>query len=278
MKRTYYEVLGVNKNANSDDIKSAYRRLAMKYHPDRNQGDTSAEQHFKEAAEAYEVLSDEPKRARYDNQGRTNPFDFPFDPSSGGTWRTIHIRTKGHDVLASVEVELRDLFRDTTHTVSFKRMIAEGDQIKEVTATLNITVPRGMPVHRPLVFSGEGSTSPNGGPSGDLYIRVIPKPHKSLKINTLDVRELVCELPIPFWRAVLGGNMKIESAEGFDMTITVPERCQSGTIERVKGAGLPTFGRQERGDLVVIFQIAVPEKLSPEMCILVENMRALETQ
>lgn len=274
MKRDYYEVLGVARNASPDEIKNAYRKLAMKYHPDRNQGDASAEQHFKEAAEAYEVLSDAQKRARHDGQNRFS--NIPFNDIFSGV--RINIRIKGQDVHASVHVELKDLLRDTTHTISFTRMVAEGNHTKQVTASLNITVPRGMPVHKPLFFGGEGHASPNGGPNGDLYVNVIPKPHKNLKINPHDVRELVCELRIPFWRAVLGGNVKIESAEGIEMTIVVPEHCQGGTIQRVRGAGLPIFGRQERGDLVVIFQIAVPEKLSPEMRVLVENMRALETQ
>lgn len=341
-KRDYYEVLGVSKDAGPDDIKSAYRRLAMKHHPDRNRGDASAEQAFKECAEAYEVLSDAEKRQRYDHQSRPNPFGsgFPFaDIFGGAPWNNGNIATKGDDVQIQHAVDLKDLFSDTQHKVTFKKLehcgicggrgckagrsptschVCNGsgrvtktyaqdnfrriDHMtcgyckgrgkspskedacetcfglgkKEVDSEFVVRVPKGMPVERPLVFTREGHAGTNGGPNGDVYVRVKIKPHKHLYINAQKTYELVCELRIPFWKAALGGTETIEAADGSAMTIVVPERCNGGMVERVKGAGLPIFGRSERGDLVVIFQIAVPERLSTDMRVLVENMRALE--
>jgi DnaJ-class molecular chaperone len=105
---------------------------------------------------------------------------------------------------------------------------------------------------------------------------VLPKEHKFCKINPQKTYEIICELQIPYWKAILGGDQIIENAEGEKMTIVVPEMCKSGTIDRVKGAGLPIFGRSGRGDLVVIYQIGVPEKVTPDMRVLIENMRILE--
>lgn len=344
-KRNYYEVLGVEKTADPDTIKSAYRKLAMQYHPDRNQGDACAEQKFKEAAEAYEVLGDAEKRARYDNQGASpGGFPFPFNDIFGGQmWQGGNFATKGQDLETSVDIELQDLFKDTQKSISFKRMelcnkcagkgtkggkeksscqacngagksvrsfmngntrhiqhtmCAEcrgsgkavtkedacetcgGQGMRQTDASIMITVPKGMPIERPLIFAQEGNAGTNGGPKGDVYIRINVKPHKNLKINPQRTSELIYELKIPYWKAVLGGSHTIETANGSTLTLTIPDGCQSGRVERVRGAGLPIYGRNENGDLIVIYLIAVPDRssLKADMRTLVENMRVLETQ
>jgi molecular chaperone DnaJ len=333
----YYTILGVERNSDAETIKRAYRKIAMMHHPDRKPGDAESESKFKDAAEAYAVLSDPQKKAKYDRHSQSG-FGFSLNDIFGVS---VSGKTpqKGADVHITLNLQLKDLFQETSHAVNFHRREGCGDckgqgvksgrqkpdcssckgsgRIErnyisgythrrkisqcescggsgkvataedacttcnghgsvDVSASIKVTVPQGMPLDRPLVIAREGSTGVNGGPKGDVYVRIVPSPHSALKINVQKPYELICELRIPFWMAVFGGSKTIEAADGSAFTINVPERCQGGTVERVKGAGLPIFGRSERGDLVIIYQIIVPEQLTAEMRTLVENMYILE--
>ena len=341
MKRNYYEVLGIDKEADPEAIKRAYRKLAMEHHPDRNQGDASAEEKFKEAAEAHEVLSDPEKRAQYDHASKPHPFSFHMSDIFGGgmSWQNGEIPTKGQDIVLTYNVTFATLFADSRHSMEYKRqeycgkcagkcvkagrskktcnhcngngrishqtiqgnnrqvqitpcgrcngkgkIVEPADRCEEcqgigskiTNQTLNFQIPRGMPLDRKLVHANEGNVGYHGGPRGDVYVGIGIKDHPNLKFNPQRTYELICELKMPFWKAVQGGEEIIEGADGKPITIDVPIGCQGGTIKRVTGEGLPIFGRQERGDLVVIYQVAVPNNLSDEMKSLVENMRILE--
>lgn len=342
MKRNYYDILCVDKEADPEAIKRAYRKLAMEHHPDRNQGDHSAEERFKEAAEANEVLSDPEKRARYDHSLKPNPFSFHMSDIFGGggmSWQNGEIPTKGADIVLTYNVHFSTLFDNSSHSMEYQRQeycgkcagkcVKSGkskktcihcngngrishttrqvnNQHTQVTACgrcngrgkivepldrceecqgvgskfstqiLNFQIPRGMPLDRKLVHANEGNVGSHGGPKGDVYVGIGIKDHPNLKFNHQRTYELICELKMPFWKAVMGGEEIIEGADGKQITIDVPAGCESGSINRVKGDGLPIFGRQERGDLVIIYQVAVPKTISGEMRTLVENMRILE--
>ncbi|MBB1544337.1 DnaJ domain-containing protein, partial [Candidatus Saccharibacteria bacterium] len=199
-KRDYYEVLGVSKNASDDEIKKAYRKLALKYHPDRNPGDKEAEAKFKEASEANEVLSDKQKRARYDQFGHAgvgngsaggpsgNPFSgysyggqgFNFD--FGGTEGFDDIlsnlfgfgggrarRNRGSDYRTTLVIDFKDAIFGTT-----KKISVEGNEI-------TLKVPAGIDDGQAIRLRGRGGPAPEkGGENGDLLVQIRVQPHKTI--------------------------------------------------------------------------------------------------
>ena len=197
-KRDYYEVLGVSKTASDDEIKKAYRKLAVKYHPDKNPGNKEAEEKFKEISEAHEVLSDKQKRARYDQFGHAgvggagsasgNPFQngnfnfngqgFNFDFGGGGL----------DDILGSIfgfgggqRRPSRGTDYRTTVVLSFEEAVFGAT--KTVTADgkdLKVKIPAGIDDGMSIRLSGKGGAAPKGGTKGDLYVQVRVKPHKHL--------------------------------------------------------------------------------------------------
>jgi len=341
MQRDYYEILGITKSATIEEIKSAFRKIAMQCHPDRASEDSEAESKFKEASEAYDTLSDIEKRRRYD-LGKNQANSFNADMFSGFGGLRAHpfaSKQRGADIEKTCAVNLKDLFKESFHKISYPRIesckkcsgngtntgkskstcfhckgtgqsvrqqqqsfiqqlivtpcsnceatgsVADvedkctecnGIGRKENIHTLEFTIPIGMPIGRMLIFSGEGNCGLKGGPNGDLYIRVVPSEGQNLKVNSDAPHDLVCELKIPYWKAALGGSLLIEGADGSQLTIEVPMGCPCNSFNRVRGAGLPIFGRSERGDLVVIFQIHVPKNLSFEMKAIIEKLKELE--
>jgi curved DNA-binding protein len=282
--RDYYEVLGVPRTATADEIKRAYRRLARKHHPDlQSAGDrAAASERFKEINEANEVLSDPEKRARYDalGAGWKGGMDFTPPPGAGaagagagatgfegfgdfsdffaslfgrpagGPGRAGRDATRivfpGSDVEAELPVTVEELLRSSRRRISL-----DGGR------SLEVEIPRGMREGNVLRLAGQGEPGVNGGPPGDLYLRLRLIPHPRYRV---DGDDLEMDLPLWPWQAVLGGEVRIETPDG-PVTLKVPPGTQDGRRLRLRGRALPRADGS-RGDLKARVRIVVPEKPS----------------
>lgn len=295
----YYKTLGVDKKATPDEIKKAFRKLAVKYHPDRNPGDTSAEEKFKEINEAYAVLSDPQKKEQYDTFGSSGfhkqysqedifrNFDF------GGTFRDMGMGggedifsrlfggafgggmgrggrggragfrpgpQRGADLEMETDVSFRDAVSGAEKVIAFRR--------NGVREELKVKIPAGVDNSSRIRISGKGSPGEGGGPSGDLFlvIRTLPDP-----VFTRDGGDLFVERSIPFSAACLGVSLDVPTLDG-DKRIKVPAGIQPGTKIRLKGCGVKTLSSNTKGDLYVKISVHVPERLNSDQKKLVEEL------
>jgi curved DNA-binding protein len=292
MARDYYEVLGVKKGASMDELKKAYRKLAVKYHPDKNPGDKQAEERFKEINEAYAVLSDPKKKEQFDRFG-SNTFhqqysqedifrgfnvDDMFKDQGFGTddifsrifgdamrrQRGGHGRmaAKGEDFSMEVQVTFRDAYDGAEKRIAFMR---EG-----VREELSVKIPAGIESGAKLRVAGRGAPGRMGGPAGDLFLTVIVGADPLFQREGNDI---VHNHEVLFSQAVLGGAIDVPTMEG-TKRIKIPAGIQPGTKVRLKGLGFPQVGKQARGDMYVRIMVQVPEHLTPAQRELVEQLAA----
>ena len=276
--RDYYEVLGVSRTATADDIKRAYRQLARKHHPDLQPAAERprAAERFKEINEAYEVLSDPDKRGKYDALGANWKSGMDFTPTGGerdsagaAEWedlgdvsdffaslfgrapgRTrrggVRITIPGSDIEAELPVTLEELLHSAR-----RRITLNGNR------SLEVEIPRGAREGTVLRLAGQGEPGVNGGPPGDVYLRLRLIPHPRYRVAGDD---LEMDLSLWPWQAVLGAEVRIETPDG-PVTLTVPPGSQSGRRLRLRGRGLPRADGS-RGDLYAVVRIVVPERPS----------------
>jgi len=297
--KDYYKVLGVDRKASADEIKKAYRKLAMQYHPDRNPGDKKAEERFKEFNEAYQVLSDEKKRTRYDQlgssysdwQGRGAPGNFNWGDwvsQQGGQGR------QG----GSTQVNIDDLFGGGTFSDFFssifggggarpaqsrprmapqyqqsvgislkeayqgtKRQLQVGDRLKEVT------LPAGAKTGTKVRVTGAGPVGPDGQPS-DIYLLVEVADDPAYERKGNDLRT---QAKIDVFVAILGGVAQVDTLSG-KVVLTIPPGTQPEQVFRVAGRGMPHLkDPQVKGDLFVRIKVQIPKQLSPKQKKLLEE-------
>jgi curved DNA-binding protein len=296
--RDYYETLGVSKTATEDEIRSAFRKLARKYHPDVAKDKKSAEEKFKQINEAYEVLSDPEKRRKYDQLGANwnQPGGFQPPPDwgaqqpgggsyqwggdnggvqfefggtgfsdffeaffGGGRGRSAFggfggreaTAERGADVEADIMVTLEEALNGSTRTVSLRR--AGSNKVE----TYQVKIPRGVHEGQRIRLAGQGEAGTRGGQSGDLFLRVRLAKHPDF---TVEGSDLIHEVKIAPWQAVLGTELRVPTLEG-TARLKVPPGTQAGQRFRIRGRGLPGISGQ-RGDLYVLVQLQVPKKLS----------------
>jgi curved DNA-binding protein len=295
-QRDYYEVLGIKKGASIEEIKRAYRKLAVKYHPDKNPGDKEAEERFKEINEAYAVLSDPKKKEQFDNFGSSNfhqrfsqedifkGFDVGdlFKDQGFGTddiFSRIFGQMRGHrgggpgaghgrmaargeDFTMEIKVSLRDAYHGGEKRVAFKR-----DGVRE---ELSVKIPAGIESGAKLRVAGRGAAGRMGGAAGDLFLTVTVLPDPQFQREGADI---ILPHEVKFSEAALGGSIEVPSMEGAKR-IKIPAGIQSGTKVRLKGLGFPEMGKGSRGNMYVRIEVRVPERLNPRQKELVEKLAA----
>lgn len=282
-KRDYYDVLGVSKTASDDEIKKAYRKLAVKYHPDKNPGDKAAEEKFKEISEAHEVLSDKQKRSRYDQFGHAgvggaggNPFGGgPF--SSNGQSFNFDFGGGFDDILSSIfgfgggrSRPSRGADWQTSLTITFEEAVF--GTVKNITVdgkSIKLKIPQGIDDGMSIRLSGRGGEAPKGGTRGDLYVQIRVKPHKTL---TREGAIILSEETISMVDAALGVDIKVETVDG-KLTMKVPAGTQSGTPFKLSGHGVPFRADGDRGPHIVTIIVETPRNLSRKQKELLEAFR-----
>lgn len=308
--KDYYKILGVEKSATQDEIKKAYRKLAMKYHPDRNAGDKSAEEKFKEITEANEVLSDPEKRKKYDTLGANwkqyqtsggRGFDdfFSHSGSRGQTsGNTYEFSGDLGDLFGGMGGGFSDFFESFFGGRGRSGFTGQSQQQKtaiDVEANLNITLEDvfngsekqisidGKTVKikinpetkegQKLRLKGLGRSRTANGEKGDLYLNIHILHHPFYEIKD---SALYYNLDIDLYKAVLGGKEKIKTLDGKTISITIPEGTESETILRLKGLGLKNGNL--RGDLFVNVHVTVPKNLTREEKELFKKLKSLRNE
>ncbi len=298
--KDYYKILGVDKAASAQEVKKAYRKLAMKYHPDRNPGDKQAEEKFKDINEAYQVLSDLTKRTRYDQLGESY---FRYQQGGGApgsfNWNEWFTQQPGSGGQRVEVGNLEDLFgggfsdffsaifggmggMSPTGGRSSSRRAAPAAYNQPVTVTLQEafsgtertlqTGKRRLQVKIPAGSrTGTRVRVPGGGPngSGDLYlvVEVLPDNHFERKEN-----DLYTEVPVDLYTAVLGGEVTVPTLSG-NVRLTIPAGTQPGQTFRLAGRGMPQLkAPAAHGDLYVRAKVQVPRQLTDQQRSLFQRL------
>lgn len=331
-KRDYYEILGIGRDASAAEIKKAYRRLAMKHHPDRNPGDSKSEEAFKAASEAYEVLSNDEKRQLYDRYGHEglkgsgggaggagfgDVFgDIFADIFGGGRAGGGHAGAmRGSDLRYNLNISLEDAAFGTEVTIRVPRWSScepcsgtgakpgsapktcvtcqgagqvrmqqgfftvqqtcpqcrgRGEIISEFCQScggegrqrdekaLKVNIPAGVDSGDRIRLSGEGEAGDRGGPPGDLYVQIEIEPHR---LFTRDGNDLICQVPIDFATAALGGDLEVPTLNG-KAKLQIPAETQTHKVFRLRGKGVRSVRGGGTGDLLCQVIVETPVKLN----------------
>lgn len=302
--KNYYAVLGVGEKATQAEIKKAYRKLAFKFHPDRSKGDKGAEDRFKEANEANEVLSDPEKRKKYDRFGAdwkvyenagAQPGGFDWSKYAAGQAGGARGRTGAEPGIAFDEEGAGDLFELLFGQAARKRgrrsAAIRGEDLEAETEfsleeayagaarlihlhgqTIRVTVKPGVADMQVLRVPGKGGTGMHGGPGGDLFltIRIAPHPEFTRRGN-----DLYRDLPVDLYTALLGGKASAATLKG-TVNIDIPKETPNGKELRLVGLGMPMYGDKNAfGNLVVKIDVQMPDHLSAEETSLFRKLAAM---
>jgi len=362
-KRDYYEVLGIEKNASKEEIKKAYRKLAIKYHPDKNPDNKQAEEKFKEATEAYEVLGDEKRRQLYDQFGHEgvnaqagpgfsgfrNTADFEdlfggfgdifgsdFFESFFGMGDMFGRRTgagrrerisRGPDIRYDLNLTLEEaafgkkaelkLTRDekckecdgsgakgsgtatcpqcggsgqVRRTQGFFTIastcpqcrgagriikdfcpVCKGGGVIKKSRKIVIDIEPGVEDGTMLRLQQEGNAGKNGGPPGDLIVVIHQKPSQYFR---RDGNDILCQVPISVFQAMLGTEIKVPTLDGKMAKITIPAGTQSGRVFRIRKEGIPYLRRWGRGDLLVKIIVRIPKNLNSSQKKILQKLQS----
>jgi curved DNA-binding protein len=312
--KDYYKILGVDKKASTDEVKKAYRKLAVKYHPDKNTGDKVAEDRFKEINEAHEVLSDPEKRKKYDRFGE----DWRHYQASGGNetqfdWsqyaRSQSERGAGNGNEGYGTFEFRDIFGGQgagdffemlfgrspgassggRRTASRRGQDAEAElpiTLEEAYSgatkmfemngqTIRIRINPGIQDGQSLRLTGKGNPGARGGQSGDLYLKIRVLPHPEF---TRKENDLYRDLPISLYAAVLGGKAEVRTLRG-TVKVDIQPGTQNGQTLRLAGLGMPVYNEPGRlGDLYATTVVQIPLRLTDQEKELFRKLAELRSE
>lgn len=296
----YYKILGVEKSASDAEIKKAYRKLAMKYHPDHTKGDKAAEEKFKQISEAYAVLSDKEKRQQYDTYGSAGfqqrysqddifkNFDFSNifrefgfgganffnmggrgggprfsfgDGSPFGAQGHQAQPPKGSDLIYELPLTLREVASGTTKAISF--------QHNGQSESLSVKIPKGMITGKKLRLTGKGNPSPYGGQPGDLFVQAKVMGDS---VFTAEEYDLHVSREIRLTEAILGTTISVPTIDGGELSLKIPPGTKHRTKMRLPGKGLPRMQGGDRGHLYVSVLVSMPDHLTEKQKELIENL------
>ena len=289
----YYKILEISKTATEKEIKTAYRKLARKYHPDLNPNNKEAERKFKEINEANEVLSDPEKRKKYDQYGKDwkhadafeqakqqqgqpkgrakqnyqsgdfsgEDFSDFFESMFGGGGRQgSQTKFRGQDLNAELHLKLSDVYKTQKQTLTIN-----GKSIR-------LTFPAGIENGQTIKISGHGTSGVNGGPNGDLYITF------SIKNDTKFIRDgnnLYSTVDLDIYTALLGGEIQVDTFDG-KVKLKVAPETQNGTKVKLKGKGFPVYKKDNAfGDLFITYQLKLPTNMSQKEKELITELKNL---
>jgi len=299
--KDYYQVLGVPRNATEADIKKAYRRLARKYHPDVNKGDSKAEERFKEISEAYNVLSDPKQRKQYDmfsgSYGGARPGGFRWEagPGTEGFYQGQKVEfgdlgdlfselfnmggvrrgpyqqswgqgqaeetVNGQNTFAEIDIGFEEAIDGTERKISIKR----GDKVEKIT----VKIPAGVDNGSKVRVAGKGQPGFGGGKSGDLYLHIRVTPHPTFWREDAD---LYVEVPITVYQSILGGKIDVPTLTG-TKHLNIPAGTEGGKKFRISNQGAPILGKKnKRGDLYVVIKVVPPKKISSALKKTIESL------
>ena len=283
-----YKVLGVQRDASDDDIRSAYRKLAKELHPDLNPTNrASAEERFKKVSAAYEIVGDATKRGQYDRG------EIDANGEQRRTYQRAHSGGPRGGARPGEEFGFSDIFsdlfgagrrgegassfgmrgRDVRYTLEVDFLEAATGAKKRVTmpdgGVLDITVPEGVADGQTLRLKGQGATGPRGGEAGDALVEIKVRQHVLFKRSGDDI---VSELPVTIDEAVLGAKIEVQTISG-RVQLTVPKGTSSGRVFRLKGKGVRNTTTGNTGDQLVTVRIVLPETIDDELSYFMSEWR-----
>lgn len=292
--RDYYEVLGVSKSASADEIKKSYRKLAKQYHPDANQDDPSAQGKFSEITEAYEVLSDTEKRAKFDQYGQHwnkvqgggsgghSPFGggggaggFDFEDMLGGMFGGGGGRGGGGNPFGGGRRAQPTKGANLEHEIQipFQMGVNGGEyELTMQTERLTVKVPAGMDDGGKIRLTGQGN--PGSAGPGDLIVTVRVAAHPWFRKAASN---LLVDVPITPLEAVLGGKVDVPTLMDGTIVMTIPPGTNSGAKLRLRGKGSIDRKTKQQGDQLVVIKIVSPKELPEDQQALYEQLRELDT-
>ncbi|ASP47058.1 DnaJ C-terminal domain-containing protein [Cognaticolwellia beringensis] len=306
--KDYYKIMAVDKTASQDEIKTSYRKLARKFHPDVSK-EKDAETRFKDINEAYEVLRDKEKRAAYDQLGSnwkagqsgfTPPpswqdqyqqgngnfnagaggqgdfsdfFESLFGGGFGGGQHAARGRRsmQGQDSNAKILIDLQDAYTGATRNFTLQdQVVDQQGRTQTKDRTLKVSIPKGIKPGQKIRLKKQGQAGVGGAPNGDLYLEVGFNPDS---LYTIEGADITTELSISPWQAALGEKVKVPTPTGH-IDLSLPKLISSGSKMRLKGRGLPC---KVAGDFFVKLKIVFPKSLSTEEEALYQSLKALAT-
>jgi curved DNA-binding protein len=301
--KDYYKVLGVEKSVGKEELRKKYRKLARQYHPDVNTTDKNAAVRFGEISEAYEVLSDDDKRAKYDalgsdweqhrNTGQAENFDWSKYASPGAG--QAGSQTRGWEDLFGGETTASDFFRNifgqnfqgregarfprrgadlrAELVLSLEEAYQGGVRTLSVgESQIRLTLKPGIWDRQTIKIGGKGAPGGSGAESGDLYITFVLQPHPDYRLEGAD---LYRDIPVGVYSAMLGAALEVKTISG-TFKLRIPPETKSGTVFRLKGKGFPVYDAPgKHGDLFLKVVLQLPEKLTAQEKKLVRELAAL---
>jgi len=288
--RDLYDILGVSRTATADEIKKAYRKLAKQHHPDVNPGNKAAEEKFKEATAAFDVLADEKRRKLYDEFGadalRTGfdekraeevrrwrrqgapaggvPFDFgDFATVDVGQYGAFDFGSIFGDIFGGRGARVRrgpgppapGAHAEAEIEIALRDAVLGAERDVRVDGkTLRVRIPAGVDDGSQIRLAGQGGRGARGGPAGDLFLKVKLREHPHVR---REGKDLALDLPVTVPEAVNGAEVRLPTFEG-PVSLRVPKGAQSGMRLRLRGKGLPDLRGGARGDLYAVVQVVLP--------------------